>query len=39
MIADSLSKDGINLEEGILWYKDARSIDIEEWEVLNIYYT
>jgi len=37
MLADSLSKEGLILEEGILWYKDVNSTDIEEWEILNIY--
>jgi len=37
MLADTLSKDGLTLEEGYLWYIDVNSSDIDEWEILNIY--
>jgi len=39
MATDSLSKDGINMEEGIMWYKDASNVDTGGWDILNNYTT
>ena len=36
--ADALSKEGIPLEEGIIWFIDKNSEQLE-WETHNIYYT
>jgi len=36
-IADSLSKEGLSLDEGTLWLKDVSTTDTNEWEILNIY--
>jgi len=37
LAADSLSKAGITMAEGILWYKDASNMEPDGWITLNIY--